>query len=93
MSLNPYKRHDKIMLLTTGEVLTVVDDFSKDPNDPGIIVKGIIRPLLSHAEVRPAGQTRERYDAGKGITAPEAPPPPPPSNSILFTYAQPKPSP
>ncbi|MCE0485020.1 MAG: hypothetical protein LV479_12390 [Methylacidiphilales bacterium] len=87
MSLKTYKRNDKIMLLTTGEVLTVVDDFSKDKNDPGIIVQGEVRALLRHCEVRPAGQTRERFDAGKGVTEPEPPPPKPP-NSILHSFAQ-----
>ncbi len=77
------------MLLTTGEVLTVLDDFSKDMDEPGIIVKGEVRALLRHTEVRPAGSTRERFDAGKGITEPEAPPPPPKSSSILHSFGQP----
>ena len=71
-----YKEDDKIMVLKTGEVFTVLADISEQ-GEPGIVVKDESCPLLWHSEVRPAGRTRERADAGKGITEPDTPPPPP----------------
>jgi len=76
-----YQENDKIMLLATGEVFTVFADLSED-SKPGIFVKEKILPPICPTEVRPAGQTRERFDAGAGITEPETPPPRPES-SIL----------
>jgi hypothetical protein len=72
-----YKKHDKIMLRETGEVLTVLEDLS-DTMEPGIVVKEK-KLRFKHADVRPAGRTRQRREAAAaiGITEPEAPPPPP----------------
>jgi hypothetical protein len=70
-----YKENDKIMLLTTGEVLTVIMDFS-DEMERGIVVKEKIGRNLSAAEVRPAGHTRQRADASKGVEQSEPFPPP-----------------
>jgi hypothetical protein len=76
-----YQENDKIMLLTTGEVFTVLADLSED-NKPGIFVKEKVLPAICHSQVRPAGRTRERADAGVGITDPEIPPPRP-ADSLL----------
>ena len=70
-----YRENDKIMLLETGEVLTVMIDFS-DELEHGIIVKELIGRNLKASEVRPAGHTRQRVDAGKGIVEPDPFPPP-----------------
>ena len=72
-----YKKHDKIMIKDTGEVLTVLEDLSNHM-EPGIIVQEKIGRLLLHCDVRPAGHTRQRLEAAVGITEPEPPPPPPP---------------
>ena len=72
-----YKKHDKIMLKDTGEVLTVLEDLSTHM-EPGIIVQEKIGCMLLHCEVRAAGRTRQRLEAGIGITEPEPPPPLPP---------------
>jgi len=72
-----YRSNDKIMLLETGEVLTVVMDFS-DELERGIVVKENIGRNLMSSEVRPAGHTRQRADAGRGVLPPDAAPPPPP---------------
>jgi hypothetical protein len=71
-----YRENDKVMLLETGEVLTVIMDFS-DELERGIVVKENIGRNLMTSEVRPAGHTRQRADAGKGVIAPEPFPPPP----------------
>ena len=63
------------MLLATGEVLTVIMDFS-DELERGIVVRENIGRNLMASEVRPAGRTRERQDAGQGVEAPEPFPPP-----------------
>jgi len=70
-----YRTNDKIMLLETGEVLTVIIDFS-DELERGIIVKEKIGRNLASSEVRPAGRTRERADAGRGVVPPDPFPPP-----------------
>ena len=70
-----YQENDKVMLLETGEVLTVIMDFS-DELECGIVVKENIGRNLSPFEVRPAGHTRQRAEAGRGIEAPEPFPPP-----------------
>ena len=70
-----YQENDKIMLLTTGEVFTVILDFS-DELQRGVIVKENIGRNLMASEVRPAGHTRERIEAGRGVEAPEPFPPP-----------------
>jgi hypothetical protein len=75
-----YAEHDKIMLLKTGQVLTVHADLSNHL-DPGIIVKEKVRRLIRRSEVRPAGHTRQRIDLERYITDPE-PSPPPPKNCI-----------
>ena len=78
-----YRENDKVMLLTTGEVLTVIFDFS-DELERGIVVKEDIGRNLMASEVRPAGHTRQRSDAGRGVVPPDpAPPLPPPGTSIL----------
>ncbi len=69
-----YRENDKVMLLTTGEVLTVIIDFS-DQMDRGIVVKENIGRNLMPAEVRPAGPTRQRADASLGIVPPDPAPP------------------
>jgi len=71
-----YRENDKIMLLETGEVLTVIIDFS-DEMERGIIVKERIGRNLMSSEVRPAGHTRQRVEAGRGVVAPDPFPPPP----------------
>jgi hypothetical protein len=76
-----YYLDDKIMLLETGEVLTVLKDFS-DELERGIVVKENIGRNLMSSEVRPAGHTRQRAEAGVGIIPPD-PGPPPPAASIL----------
>jgi len=72
-----YQENDKVMLLETGEVLTVLMDFS-DELERGIVVRENIGRNLMTSEVRPAGHTRQRADAGHGIMPPDADPPPPP---------------
>jgi hypothetical protein len=69
-----YYEDDKIMLLDSGEVLTVQEDLG-DEVAPGIVVKEEIGRRLIHGEVRPAGHTRQRYDLARAIVAPDAPPP------------------
>jgi hypothetical protein len=73
-----YQEHDKIMLRETGQILTVHEDLSYHM-EPGIIVKEKIRRLLLQSEVQPVGQTRERIELERWITAPGVPPPPPPN--------------
>ncbi len=73
-----YSENDKVMLLETGEVLTVIGDYS-DELERGIVVKENIGRNLMRSEVRPAGHTRQRRDAGRGIIPPDAAPPPPPN--------------
>jgi hypothetical protein len=73
-----YSEHDKIMYVETGLILTVHADLSNHLA-PGIIVKERIGRLLHHHEVRPAGCTRERFEASRGIVPPDPPPPPPES--------------
>jgi hypothetical protein len=65
-----YKAGDKVMLKETGEVLTVLDDLSYY-KEPGILVEEKVGRMFLHSEVRPAGHTRQRRDAGIGITEPE----------------------
>ncbi len=69
-----YKQNDKVMLLETGEVLTVIMDLSSEM-DRGIVVRESIGRNLSHDEVRPAGKTRERLEASRGIIPPDPVPP------------------
>jgi len=76
-----YDMDDKVMLLETGEVLTVMIDLS-DELERGIVVHENIGRNLMRSEVRPAGHTRQRADAGRGIEPPDQLPPPP-SESIL----------
>ena len=76
-----YYENDKIMVLKTGEVLTVIMDFS-DELERGIVVKENIGRNLMTSEVRPAGHTRQRAEAGRGVIPPD-PFPPPPAESIL----------
>ncbi len=64
------------MLLETGEVLTVIMDFSQEM-ERGIIVKEKIGRNLMASEVRPAGHTRQRAEAGRGVVPPDPAPPPP----------------
>jgi hypothetical protein len=71
-----YRENDKIMLLETGEVLTVIMDFSNEL-ERGIVVKENIGRNLMASEVRPAGHTRQRADAARGIVPPDPLPPPP----------------
>ncbi len=76
-----YQENDKVMLLDTGEVLTVVADFSEHL-ERGIIVQENILQPLKRCEVRPAGATRERFEASSGISAPDSPAPRP-ANSLF----------
>jgi len=76
-----YQENDKIMVLATGEVFTVLIDVSEG-SKPGIYVKEKALPPFDHDDVRPAGHTRERADAGVGVTDREIPPPRP-DNSLL----------
>ena len=76
-----YQENDKVMLLATGEVLTVIVDFS-DELERGIVVKENIGRNLMASEVRPAGHTRQRVEAGRGVIPPD-PFPPPPFEGIL----------
>jgi hypothetical protein len=69
-----YKQNDKVMLLETGEVLTVIMDLSSEMTR-GIVVRENIGRNLSHDEVRPAGKTRERLEASRGIIPPDPAPP------------------
>jgi hypothetical protein len=71
-----YRENDKVMLLETGEVLTVIMDFS-DQLERGIVVQEKIGRNLRASEVRPAGHTRQRIDASQGIVPPDPFPPPP----------------
>jgi hypothetical protein len=77
-----YRENDKVMILATGEVCTVAIDLSNHM-ERGIIVKENIGRNLTASEVRPAGRTRERADAGKGIEEPEEFPPPQPTEEDL----------
>jgi hypothetical protein len=72
-----YRENDKVMLLETGEVLTVIMDFTNEI-ECGIVVKESIGRNLTASEVRPAGHTRQRADAGRGIVPPDPYPPPAP---------------
>lgn len=71
-----YRENDRVMILATGEVMTVIADFS-DELERGIVVRENVGRNLMSSEVRPAGRTRERADAGRGITPPEPAPPRP----------------
>ena len=71
-----YKQNDKVMVLETGEVLTVIMDMSNEM-ERGIVVRENIGRNLCHAEVRPAGKTRERLEASRGIIPPDPAPPAP----------------
>ncbi len=75
--MNMYSENDKVMILETGEVLTVIRDFS-DRMERGIIVKENIGRNLKPSEVRPAGHTRQRAEAAIGIEPPDTHRPPPP---------------
>lgn len=76
IQMDMYSENDKIMILETGEVLTVIADLS-DRLDRGIIVRENIGRNLSTTEVRPAGRTRERAEAAIGVIPPDPPPPVP----------------
>ncbi len=71
-----YKQNDKVMILETGEVLTVIMDMSNEM-ERGIVVRENIGRNLAHNEVRPAGHTRQRLDAARGIVPPDPAPPVP----------------
>jgi hypothetical protein len=71
-----YKQNDKVMVLETGEVLTVIMDMSSEM-ERGIVVRENIGRNLAHSEVRPAGHTRQRLDAARGIIPPDPAPPVP----------------
>jgi hypothetical protein len=71
-----YKHNDKIMVLETGEVLTVIMDLSSEM-DRGIVVRESFGRNLAYGEVRPAGKTRERLEAARGILPPDPAPPVP----------------
>ncbi len=73
-----YREHDKIMVLETGEVLTVIRDFT-DETEQGIVVKERFGRNLAGWEVRPAGRTRQRLEAALGLL-PTMPFPRPPYN-------------
>jgi hypothetical protein len=62
------------MVLETGEVLTVIIDFG-DEMGHGIVVKEKIGRNLMASEVRPAGHTRQRADAARGVVSPDPFPP------------------
>jgi len=64
------------MVLETGEVLTVIRDFT-DEVEQGIVVKEKFGRNLAASEVRPAGRTRQRLEAARGIVPPFPFPPPP----------------
>jgi hypothetical protein len=72
-----YRENDKVMVLETGEVLTVILDFS-DEMEKGIVVKENFGRNLCSSEVRAAGHTRQRAEAALGIIAPDVFRPPPP---------------
>jgi hypothetical protein len=76
-----YQENDKVMVLATGEVLTVIVDFS-DELERGIVVRENIGRNLMASEVRAAGHTRQREEAGRGVVPPD-PFPPPPLENIL----------
>jgi len=76
-----YRENDKVMLLATGEVLTVIMDFSHDL-ERGIVVRENVGRNLMRSEVRPAGHTRQRVDAGRGVVPPD-PIPPRPVESLV----------
>ncbi len=59
-----YSENDKVMILATGEVFTVIADFS-DEMECGIVVKENIGRNLCADEVRPAGHTRQRAEAAR----------------------------
>jgi hypothetical protein len=71
-----YKQGDKVMLLETGEVLTVLLDFTHEA-ERGLVVLEKIGRNLALSEVRPAGRTRQRMEAGQGIVPPDPAPPVP----------------
>ncbi len=71
-----YKQGDKVMLLDTGEVLTVLLDFTHEA-ERGLVVLEKIGRNLAASEVRPAGRTRQRLEAGRGIVPPDPAPPVP----------------
>ena len=76
-----YYEDDKVMLLETGEVLTVLMDLSEEL-ERGIVVRENVGRNLMTSEVRPAGHTRQRAEAGRGVVPPD-PLPPPPAASIF----------
>jgi hypothetical protein len=71
-----YKQNDKVMVLETGEVLTVIMDMSNEM-ERGIVVRENIGRNLATNEVRPAGRTRQRLEAARGIVPPDPAPPVP----------------
>ena len=77
-----YKQNDKVMVLETGEVLTVIMDMSNEM-ERGIVVRENIGRNLSHREVRPAGRTRQRLDAARGIVPPDPAPPVPVGHHLI----------
>ncbi len=81
-----YAEHDKIMLLETGQILTVHEDLSNHL-EPGIIVKEKIGRLIRRSEVRPAGTTRQRLELEKHIMERETPPPPP-ENCLKIVFPE-----
>ena len=56
------------MVLETGEVFTVFRDLAFN-REPGILVENGC--AFARDEVRPAGQTREKFDLAKTITPPD----------------------
>ena len=59
-----YQQDDKVMLLATGEVLTVLTDTGDLVKPAGMVKEGGGR-AFHHASVRPAGKTRERLETQK----------------------------
>jgi len=82
-----YSVNDKVMILETGEVLTVIADFSGEM-EAGIVVKESIGRNLRASEVRPAGHTRQRADAAVGIEPPDPLPPPPPTAEDFLAQSE-----
>ena len=70
MTIHTYHPDDKIVIIATGEVLTVSLDLGNNPDetDCGINVRERDE-LVQHADVSPAGRTRQRLDAiSTGLT-------------------------
>ena len=77
-----YKENDKVMVLETGEVLTVITDLSAEL-ERGIVVRENIGRNLASSEVRAAGHTRQRIEASRGVLPPEPAPPAPQGHNFV----------